>query len=136
MERGSRSVKQAVKRHVAGRGIYKRKLNGTVGLEMRAACWLFPVFTETVWPVHHLEIRGTGAAKMALQASPVFGYRYGMSCASVRFGPAIEDWLLPALLKMPVVQSMLRRPAARSRDDKIGLGKHFGVQLKERAHAV
>lgn len=136
MGRGSRRVKQAVERHVAGHGVHERKLHWAIRLEMRAARRLFPVLTKTVWPIHHLEIRGAGTAKMALQASAVFGYRHGMSCASVRFSPAIEDWLFPALLEMPVVQRMLRRPTARRRDDKIGLGEQFGVNLQESAHAI
>ncbi|MBY5645540.1 hypothetical protein [Rhizobium leguminosarum] len=70
---------------------------------MRAASRLFPALIKTAWPIHHLEIRGTGAAEMALQASTVFGYCHGMSCASMRFSPAVEDWPFPALLKMPVI---------------------------------
>ncbi|BCH68055.1 hypothetical protein RvVAT039_pl08880 (plasmid) [Agrobacterium vitis] len=103
---------------------------------MRAARRFFPTLPKAIWPIHHLEIRGTGGAKMALQASAVFGYCHRMTRTGVCLSPAIEDWLFPALLKMPLVQSMLRRPTARRRDDKIGPGEQFGVQLKERAHAT
>lgn len=123
----------AIERHVTDHSVLERKLHWAVRLKMRAARRLFPVLTETVRPIHHPEVRGAGAAKMALQASAVLGYRHGMSCAGGRFSPAIEDRLFPALLKVPVIQSMLCRPTARRRDDEIGLGEQFGGYLQARS---
>lgn len=123
----------AIERHVTDHSVLERKLHWAVRLKMRAARRLFPVLTETVRPIHHPEVRGAGAAKMALQASAVLGYRHCMSCAGGRFSPAIEDRLFPALLKVPVIQSMLCRPTARRRDDEIGLGEQFGGYLQESA---